>query len=204
MTGEGIFYRQKEEVRRMSEKLYGEEQLYPGDFAQILTDVYTNDMIPYWQIGGLGGFPSISSVESWKVSCNRCFKECQVDTGSLQRWFPLICIHSLWSPYPRFLYASWWNGYLKLILCKHFLQLPCALIWMSRSWSESIHTINVAYLLPAVEQWRIHAIFSACLDIVNFPLFLWWVRFSPLISIVYDQSLFPQTPIDIISNILIS
>ena len=47
MTGEGIFYRQKEEVRRMSEKLYGEEQLYPGDFAQILTDVYTNDMIPY-------------------------------------------------------------------------------------------------------------------------------------------------------------
>ena len=35
-------YRRKEEVRRMSEKLYRADQFYPGDFAQILTGVYSN------------------------------------------------------------------------------------------------------------------------------------------------------------------
>ena len=30
----------KEEVKRVSEKLYGVDQFYPGDFAQILTGVY--------------------------------------------------------------------------------------------------------------------------------------------------------------------
>ena len=33
-------YRLKEEVKRMSEKLYEVDQFYPGDFAQILTGVY--------------------------------------------------------------------------------------------------------------------------------------------------------------------
>ena len=32
----------KEEVKRMSEKLYGVDQFYPGDFAQILIGVYKN------------------------------------------------------------------------------------------------------------------------------------------------------------------
>ena len=32
---------QKEEVKRMSEKLYGVDQFYPGVFAPILTGVYT-------------------------------------------------------------------------------------------------------------------------------------------------------------------
>ena len=31
----------KEEVKRMSEKLYGVDQFYPGDFAPILTGVYS-------------------------------------------------------------------------------------------------------------------------------------------------------------------
>ena len=31
----------KEEVKRMSEKLYGVDQFYPGDFAPILTGIYT-------------------------------------------------------------------------------------------------------------------------------------------------------------------
>jgi hypothetical protein len=35
-----MHYRQKEEVKRMSEKLYGVDQFYPGNFAQILTGVY--------------------------------------------------------------------------------------------------------------------------------------------------------------------
>ena len=35
-------YRLKEEVKRMSEKLYEVDQFYPGDFAQILTGVYIN------------------------------------------------------------------------------------------------------------------------------------------------------------------
>ena len=37
-------YRLKEEVKRMSEKLYEVDQFYPGDFAQILTGVY-NEII---------------------------------------------------------------------------------------------------------------------------------------------------------------
>ena len=32
--------KRKEEVKRMSEKLYGVDQFYPGDFAPILTGVY--------------------------------------------------------------------------------------------------------------------------------------------------------------------
>ena len=42
-------YRLKEEVKRMSEKLYEVDQFYPGDFAQILTGVYKRsdtDMVP--------------------------------------------------------------------------------------------------------------------------------------------------------------
>ena len=35
-----MLYQQKEEVKRMSERLYGVDQFYTGDFAQILTGVY--------------------------------------------------------------------------------------------------------------------------------------------------------------------
>jgi hypothetical protein len=35
-----MHYQRKEEVKRMSEKLYAVDQFYPGDFAPILTDVY--------------------------------------------------------------------------------------------------------------------------------------------------------------------
>ena len=37
-----MYYGWKEEVRRMNEKLYRVDQFYPGDFAQILTGVYSS------------------------------------------------------------------------------------------------------------------------------------------------------------------
>jgi transposase len=39
-----MHYQQKEKVKRMSEKLYGVDNFYTGDFAQILTGIYKRRM----------------------------------------------------------------------------------------------------------------------------------------------------------------
>lgn len=46
----------KEEVQKMTEKLYGMDQIYPCDFVQILTRIYTRKYYIVFRFGNFSGY----------------------------------------------------------------------------------------------------------------------------------------------------